>query len=140
MRLAPALALSLISLYSLTSTGYAQSAATRIEQPSASASEQLASGITKQLSPSETQKFLKTTEAGAWRVYSVQGPLCEAGKDKKTKAGSTKDRAEKKKECIRLNTECRKAQNLAKKYSVQSICSNVYYTIDVLLTTAAASP
>lgn len=138
MRFIPAFAFSLLSLCLLTSA-QAESIPALMDQPNISAAEQLNEGTTKQLSPKETQKFLKTSEAGAWKVYAVQGPLCESTKEKKPKNVSAKAWAAKKKECVRLNTECRQAQNLAKKYSVQSICSNVYYTIDILLTTAASS-
>ena len=102
------------------------------------AADQLDLAATKELSPDEVQKFLKSTEAGAWRIYAIQGPACSAAQGAKPKNTPAKEWAQTKKECVRLNTECRKAQNLAKKYSVQSICSDVYYEIDVLLTTASA--
>ena len=103
----------------------------------AAGSELLATGQVKKLSPKAAQAFFKSTEGGAWRAYAVQAPLCERLERKKPKETSVKDWKAKTKQCLLLNAECRKAQAIAKKYSVQNVCSTIYYETDVLLTTAA---
>ena len=139
MRLTPLITSCLVWTCVLPFGAHAQSISNFLEHPVPMASEQLNTDATKQLSLPDAQKFLKSTESGAWRVYGVQGPLCEDQARKKPKNISAKEWSAKRKECTQLNTECRKAQNFAKKYSVQSICSNVYYSVDILLTTAASS-